>query len=420
MTARRIWPAHAALGALVIVALYAHTLHFGLYWDDFDVLRRWSWADLGHAVTGDYRPWAREGIFFYRPLTSAYYALVSAVFGLNGTALHLIPFVTLTLASTLTGVYVERETQSRAAGLTGSLLYAVHPLTATAVGPWIANQYQGFLVIAVLSALIQWRALVHRGRDVDVWLVLALIGAAWLKEDGLMLGSALVAIQAARARVTHDLPMPSRRFAAGILTLTLSLVLWRAAWLPSQFGYGVPDAWSMVANLSRAWRYALVWDTGSAPLSTVLTLAKSAIAIGAVALVVRRRREPAARVALTGVVLIAVMNLPLALVSSENRWHVVGLGAVLIASAVLSTVRRRLRWALLAITVALFAASSWERIAAFAPCSAESLEHARWAMTLPELPVQLHAWLSTRDAACRAGHYDEFAVPMRELTWGRR
>ena len=58
MTSRRVWPFCAALAAIAIVALYAHTLHFGFYWDDFDDLRPWTWADLGRAFIGPYQPWA--------------------------------------------------------------------------------------------------------------------------------------------------------------------------------------------------------------------------------------------------------------------------------------------------------------------------------------------------------------------------
>lgn len=157
---RRSWPhvlTMAAISVVAVLALYFRTLHFGFYWDDFDDLRPWTWPELASTFVGQYQPWAREGIYFYRPLTSVYLATATTVFGLNSVALHVIPLFTLSIAATLTGLFAHRETGSRSAGAIGSLIYAVHPLTATAVGPWIANQYQGFLVIAVLGALLIWR-----------------------------------------------------------------------------------------------------------------------------------------------------------------------------------------------------------------------------------------------------------------------
>lgn len=123
---------------------------------------------------------------------------------------------------------------------------------------------------------------------------------------------------------------------------------------------------------------------------------------------------------MTGAALMVVMNLPLGFVSSENRWHVIGLSTVLIITAALSALRRPLQWVVVVVVAGLFAGVATERINAFAPCSVDSREHYRWAMTLPELPRQMHDWLSTRDAACASGQFDPFTVPMRDMTWGTR
>jgi len=410
----------AVIAVVAVLALYLRTLHFGLYWDDFDDLRPWTWADLGSTFVGQYQPWAREGIYFYRPLTSVYLATATALFGVNSVALHVIPLFTLSIAATLTGVFVHRDTGSRAAGAIGTLVYAVHPLTATAVGPWIANQYQGFLVIAVLSALLIWRRQTDTARRWSWPLTIALIAAAWLKEDGLMLGPALVIVHVLRATVTRDRPRPTRAGALSILGVTASLLLWRWMWLPSQFGYGWRDAMSMIANLSRSWRYALVWHMGAAPLAATLAIITATLLAVLLWQLIAHRREAPARLAVTGIALMFVMNLPLAFVSSENRWHVIGVSAVLVTTAALSALRRPLQWMAVALVAALFAAVATERINAFAPCSADSLRHYRWALTLPELPREMHAWLSTRDAACASGSFDAFTVPMRSMTWGQR
>lgn len=420
MIARRTWLLYLAASLCVIALLYVRTLHFGFYWDDFDDLRPWTWGDLGRAFVGHYQPWAREGIYFYRPLTSVYLASATALFGLNATALHLIPLCVLTTASTLVGVLVERETTSRASGVSAAVLYAAHPLTAAAIGPWIANQYQGLLVIAVLCALLAWRRTASAGFRLTPTLAATIIAAGWLKEDGLLLGPALLSMHTARALITRDVPRPTARHAALVLGLFVSVIAWRWLWLPGQFGYGIPDLSAMFANLSRAWRYALLWQTGAAPLSWILTIVK-AVWLGVVCwLLVRRRAWPVTRLAVTGLAMMAMMNLPLAFVSSENRWHVMGLCTVLITSAAIGAVRTPVRWIVLAMTVVLCAGAAWERISVFAPCSADSLTHYRWAMTWPELPAPMHQWLSTRDAACASGQFDHFTVPMRDMRWGQR
>lgn len=419
MSRRPAWLTFAAIAAIAVLLLYARTLHFGFYWDDFDDLRPWTWSDLGRAFVGNYQPWAREGIYFYRPLTSVYLAAATALFGLNSVALHVIPLFTLTIAATLTGAFVYRESGSREAGAIGTVIYAVHPLTAAAIGPWIANQYQGFVVIAVLSALLIWRSRADALR-LTMPLTIALIAAAWLKEDGLLLGPAIVVLHAARATLTRDVPRPARRAVLSILGVTVGLIAWRALWLPSQLGYGLRDPLSMIANATRAWRYALIWQTGDAPWAPLLTLAKSGAVIFLAWRFMAGRRDESMRLAVAGFALLLVMNLPLAFVSSENRWHVAGLSVALIMTAALSALQRPLRWLAVGIVVALLAVSATARIDVFAPCSAESLVEYKWATQWPELPKEMRAWLSTRDAACASGHFDAFSVPMRDMTWGKR
>lgn len=420
MTRRPEWLPLVAVASVVILLLYARTLQFGLYWDDFDDLRPWTWSGLVSTFTGHYQPWERQEIIFYRPLTSVYFAVASTLFGFNTTALHVIPLCTLTIASTLIGMFIQREAGSLRAGVIGTILYATHPLTATAIGPWIANQYQGFVVIAVLSALLIWQSRAREGLRVAPALAVALVAAAWFKEDGLMLGPAILAVHVVRARIVGDVPMPSRRAVLMLLGITTALILWRALWLTSLFGYGLSEPWMMAANLSRAWRYALVWHTGPALLRLIVTLVKVALLIGAVWQIASRRRDAPARLVLAGLALMLMMDLPLALVSSENRWHVMGLAAVLITAGSVIAIPVRAQWAVVAVVATVFAAAASERIDGFAPCSRASLEHYKWVMTLPELPVEMHNWLATRDAACASGQFDHFTIPMRDLKWGER
>ena len=73
-----------------VVLTYGPTLSYGLYWDDFEVLRPWSTADVLSTFTGAYRPWD-PSVAFYRPLTAVYYALISTLWGFNAVPMHVIP-----------------------------------------------------------------------------------------------------------------------------------------------------------------------------------------------------------------------------------------------------------------------------------------------------------------------------------------
>jgi len=234
---------------------------------------------------------------------------------------------------------------------------------------------------------------------------------------------AIVGAQWLRARVTRDLAAPTRRAWAIAVALAAVLIAWRSLWLSSPLGYGLRAPDQMLANVLRAPRYVLLWQVGPANVALPAMLAKAAI-LGATAWVLlTQRTSAAAGLIITGLTVMFFANLPLVLVSSEGRWHLVGWGAVLITSGALAAwIARAPRWgwaAAAAIVVAL-SASAVERIGTFAPCSADSLVHDREMAAITDLPPQLRAWLHDREAACQAGRAAPFTVPMSDLTWGRR
>jgi 4-amino-4-deoxy-L-arabinose transferase-like glycosyltransferase len=89
-------------------------------------VRPWSTAELLQVLHGSWDPSGIESSF-YRPLTVYLYALRFGVFGLNGVAQHAISLIGMAICAVLAGVFVERETESRRAGLIAAGLYAIHP-----------------------------------------------------------------------------------------------------------------------------------------------------------------------------------------------------------------------------------------------------------------------------------------------------
>ena len=424
MTRSRRPLAFVFAAAVVSVALmYARTLHYGFFWDDFDVLRPWTRGDLWRAWVGPYRPW--EPIAFYRPLTSTYYAAASTMFGFNALALHVIPLIALAVLAVLTARFVMRDTSNHTMAGIAAVLVSTHPTLATSMGPWIANQYHTFMTICLVAALLIWQ----RGRlGTTAWWWRAapwLVAAAWFKEDGLLLPLALGLAQwwTASLAPQSELARPSRRAWLALGALVVALIVWRALWLPSQLGYGWRTSGQMLANLLRAPRYVLLWQVGPPAVAWPAMAAKAAILVASVWVLVRARTAPGARLIVTGITVMVVANLPLMFVSSEGRWHLIGWGAVLMTAGALGEwIARVPRWgwvASVAIVLAL-AASSVERVATFAPCSTESLSHDEEMAETPDLPPPLRAWISARAETCRTGHYTDFSVPMRDLTWGTR
>ena len=412
----------AGLAVVSAVLLYAPTLGYGLYWDDFSVLRPWSLRDVAAAFSGPYRPWD-PSILFYRPLTSVYYAVISTIWGWHATPLHLIAMASLALLGVMTTRFVLRDTHNVAMAGIAAVLVAVHPTLATSMGPWIANQYHTFMILCLIAALFAWQSGRQEPRSwwwrATPWL----IAAAWFKEDGLLLPLAIISAQWLRATIARDVPRPARIAWVALLALTLGLIAWRSLWLPSPFGYGLRTPEQTIANLLRAPRYVLLWQVGPGAVAIPAMLAKAAILAATTWVLARARGSAGAGLILTGLTVMFFANLPLAMVSSEGRWHLVGWGAVLMASGALGEwVARAPRWGwpATAMIVAALSASAMERVATFAPCSDESVVHDREMAAEAGLPPELRAWLRRRESACRAGQYEPFTLPMRDLTWGPR
>ncbi len=417
MNARRATVSVLAITAVLL--MYGRTLGYGLFWDDFEVLRPWTGADIWHAWTGPYRPWDTT-VAFYRPLTATYYALISNTLGYDLRALHLIPLAAIAVLALMTSVFVMRETSSAVMAGIAAILVSTYPTLGTSLGPWIANQDHTFMAISLVAALLIWQR--DRGGSRAWWWRAApwLVAAAWFKEDGLLMPLAIGAAQWARAVIARDVPRPSRAAWTALAGLSIALIAWRTWWLPSQFGYGFRTPGHMIANFLRAPRYVLLWQVGAANVALPAAIAKAAILAAGAWVLVRGRESAGARLLITGSIVMLVANLPLTFVSSEGRWHLVGWGAVLATSGILGEwIARAPRWgwpAAAAIMIAL-SASAFERIGTFAPCSADSRAHDAEMAEQAGLPAELRMWLSSRDAACAAGTFTPFDRPMRSLIW---
>lgn len=147
-----------ALLALILGAVYAPTLRYGLVWDDPISIYRWLRA---------LRPWTRVFLpppaipqfppDYYRPLQLLSYHIDAWIGGGAAWAFH-VTSVLLHIAATLlvyrTGLSLWRACgPAHQASLAAALLFAVHPIHTESVA-WIAARPDPMVAVFLLSALL--------------------------------------------------------------------------------------------------------------------------------------------------------------------------------------------------------------------------------------------------------------------------
>ena len=140
---------------------------------------------------------------FYRPLTIVLHAIRFELFGLNAVAHHAMSLASFALAAGLVAWLVYAWTGRAAAGAIAAVLVVSHPAMPYSLVAWITNQMHLAQTLIVLAALVWWHAV--RARSLVWWLPLLLFGVAsfMVKEDGVMLLPAILAVHAITRRVAE-------------------------------------------------------------------------------------------------------------------------------------------------------------------------------------------------------------------------
>jgi len=419
------WPL-ALLAAVIVLPLYWPSLTFDLFDDDYLLLRPWPPEHLVGVLTG---PWfVAIDPDYYRPVAIYIYKAMFWTFGLNTRALHVIPLVIMTMLAWLVGRVVRRETGSVSLGAVATGLYAIHPITVAAVGPWIVNQYQGVVSLMVLLSLLWWQRC--RDQPWPHWLPLLIpitIGA-FTKETGLMIPLMIIAIHRLREWWLEDIrPAGMAIMLAGVAAF-VGLNLWRfealgtfgpvlgvsSAAVARQFLRGPFDALFEPRNITTPW-----WKYVFAGSAAVL-------AIAAGHAVVTRARNGIAALAITGMVILIAASVPTSLVYSRDRLTPHGTGAVLLLTAGVAVLSSRLRgrWRIAsllaaAIPVAVSIGINRDALWRFEPCSTAWLENPAALFDEPRQPApEMVRWLRTVRGSCAVERPPPFFRATSRITWG--
>jgi len=420
------WPLFLLAVALVL-PLYWQTLRYDLFQDDFWLLRPWPDAHLIESWFGGW--FVAETRDFYRPFAVLLYKGMFYVFGLNTRALHVVPMITITVVAWMLGRFVRRETGSWPLAILATILGVVHPTSTVAVGPWLANQYQGLISGALLATLLWWQTARTRSWPWSLPLLAPIIIGAFTKETGLIIPAVLVAIAVARGWWTRDLAPPPRWFIVAGLGVFAVLNLWRL-WVLGGLGGGdefplqlywvrYVDGWfaTLFNPVRLAWP---LWKWSFAAMSAIL------VTSGAVALL-RRERGPAAVLVLTGAIILAAAALPTTLVFSRDRLTPHVIGAVLMMTGGFAVaqqhLRGRARVLLVAASVLLLGSATsltQTAITRFGPCRSGQLSDPHSLLNEPRAtPPELIRWLAIINSRpCSTETHAPFFRATSRITWG--
>ncbi len=414
----------AVIAAALTLAQHWPALQVQFWVDEFSELRPWTQAEVWQALTG---PWDPSGASepYYRPLAALYYAASFEVFGFNPAPLHAISLALTMIAAWLIGLFTWRETGRQAVGLATTAIFILHPALPDAA--LAATKLHPSLIGCAITAacLLIWQRV--RTESLRAWwpIWFLMLFYAGFKEDAVMIGPALVALQWIHARWWSG-PRLRPGVAAVAVALPMAVTLLRMGIVPAQ-GLAPTPASLLQEGLYGPY-HTLVRVLITAPLHTQYavhwpsTLIVTALTLCGIAGVLRDRAHPAARLFVSGIVLMALLGAPLALISGPTRVHLVVLSAAVALSGASGLLWDYLasttgRAVLVTVCVLALAAGSRRNLDGFAPCSPFEPEGTAAALSLPQIPSDVRRFLEGRARACAAGDTRPPLAALGILRW---
>ena len=414
-----------ASGIVPAFLLYSHTLAFGFDYDDYHFVRPFSRADLAAAFRG---PWDSSGIElpYYRPLTIAAYAARFAWFGINSPAHHAASVAAFAIAAALAGFVAWGFTGRRLAGVLTAVIFAVHPAMPYALVSWITNQMHLLEITVILMALAWWNGV--RTRPIGWWLPLWLFATAafLVKEDGIMLLPAILALHWLRRRSSEStlqrIPLPFVLGSAAVIAVLLAV---RGQALAEVRGRSLPSIaqgfTNYVSGMNHVFRLVPAdrpWQQAASWFATILPVA---------GLLAAWRKSSGTRYGIVaGLATAAAFNLPFVLITKGEQMHVVATGAVFVLAAaavsILDALRHRVlkaaAWMMIAGGICAFAAVSRDISSDFRPLGPIVRSHDAIVRGWAAVPEEMREYLARKNEPGGAAFESNPAAVLETVTFG--
>jgi hypothetical protein len=151
------WRKYAAsilpvLIACAIAAIFARTLSFGLYLDDYHHARPWTLGEVLGTFAGPFDPLGFEPPYF-RPLVVVTFAIDWSLWGYNEWGYHITNIVLHATAALLLYTLLRQLDQSRWVAVVGSLFFAAIPANA-ATAIYISERSDAMVAIFTIAGLL--------------------------------------------------------------------------------------------------------------------------------------------------------------------------------------------------------------------------------------------------------------------------
>lgn len=166
-------------------------------------------ADMGRAFTE-----VRNDAWL--PLYTLSFMPETALFGKDPAALHAASLIWHLLAAFLSALLILELTGSQGIALVGSLLYAVHPLTAESVA-WVSGRKDQVSLVLLLAGLLLWLGYVRSGGLPRLLAAAGVMFAACLAKGAAVVFPGLALL--AGLHVARREALPTRRTVMGSLLL---------------------------------------------------------------------------------------------------------------------------------------------------------------------------------------------------------
>jgi hypothetical protein len=141
-----------AIISFFLFYIYGRSLDYGFFWDDYHIARPWTLEQVLGTLVGSWDPLNIE-IPYYRPVTSATFALDWRIYDLSSWGYHMTNLLLYLLVTLLLYKFLRRIELHLLGALVAALLFIVMP-NNVATANWISQRSDSLAVLFGLAGLL--------------------------------------------------------------------------------------------------------------------------------------------------------------------------------------------------------------------------------------------------------------------------